>query len=62
MGVSYTDSLVSNMSKAMGENKGNVVLLVDRRKKLVINIVKSGSAKIVYGFIRRMGGLKANKG
>ena len=46
MGVSYTDSLVSNMSKAMGENKGNVVLLVDRRKKLVINIVKSAEAMI----------------
>jgi len=40
-GDSFADNLVSTLGKAMGASKGNVTLLIDMRKKRVINIVSS---------------------
>jgi hypothetical protein len=45
-GDSFADALVSSLSKAMGTTKGNVILLIDMRKKRVLNIVKSSESML----------------
>ena len=45
-GDSFADNLVSTLGKAMNTSKGNVTLLIDMRKKRVVNIVKSSEQMI----------------
>lgn len=45
-GDSFADNLVSTLGKAMGVSKGNVTLLIDMRKKRVINIVTQSEQMI----------------
>jgi hypothetical protein len=45
-GDSFADNLVSTMGKAMGASKGNVTLLIDMRKKRVVNIVRSSEQMV----------------
>ena len=45
-GDSFADNLVSTLGRAMGSSKGNVTLLIDMRKKRVVNIVSSSETMI----------------
>ncbi len=45
-GDSFADNLVSTMSSAMGQSKGDVVLLIDMLKAKVINIVRTEQSMI----------------
>jgi len=45
-GASFADNLISTLGKAMGQTKGNVVLLIDMLRKRVVNIVTSSESMI----------------
>ena len=45
-GAGFADNLVSTLSRAMGVSKDNVILLIDQRKRTVINIVASSESMI----------------
>lgn len=45
-GDSFADNLVSTLGKAMGSSKGNVTLLIDMRKRRVVNIVANAESMI----------------
>ena len=45
-GASFADNLVSKLGTAMGDSKSDVILLIDMRKRKVVNIVTSSESMI----------------